>query len=278
MSVSLCGFLHRKEGSRGRATCPLCRYQLDWAGAQFGSMSVAQHTAWAQRNGKHEITSYIERGGLPIVIGEWALAGAHLPWLERRSNTSQGFANTPLQQVSPSYHEQIGNQQTKQRKAVRLRRIRILTFRHYISQYLQGRTTTLRRADTRRRYRPSSQRSRRRSCSQAARARSYGRSRTTSATTCGASRVRCATGGSAQASESEAADLSSVRAASLQMLATECPPSCQREGQQAMALRTASLRCGPCHNFRRSLRPPAAMCYTSACRSYADHKMTRIAI
>ena len=41
-------------------------------------MSVAQHTMWAQRNGKHELTAYIEHGGLPPVIGEWALAGNFL--------------------------------------------------------------------------------------------------------------------------------------------------------------------------------------------------------
>ena len=39
-------------------------------------MSVLQHIAWAQRNGKHELTTYLQRGGLPPVIGEWALAGA----------------------------------------------------------------------------------------------------------------------------------------------------------------------------------------------------------
>ena len=38
-------------------------------------MSVAQHLMWAQRNGKHELTAYIEHGGLPPLIGEWALAG-----------------------------------------------------------------------------------------------------------------------------------------------------------------------------------------------------------
>ena len=46
---------------------------LGWA--QFGSMTVAQHTTWAEQNRKRELTTYIERGGLPPIIGEWALAG-----------------------------------------------------------------------------------------------------------------------------------------------------------------------------------------------------------
>ena len=61
---------------------PLRRYQLDWAGPQFKTMSVTQHLMWAQRNGKSQLTAYIEHGGLPPVIGEWALAGNCPPSLQ----------------------------------------------------------------------------------------------------------------------------------------------------------------------------------------------------
>ena len=56
------------------------RYQLDWAGPQFKSMSVDNHIQYAMTKQRDQIAGYLKNGGLPPVFGEWALAGV-LFWL-----------------------------------------------------------------------------------------------------------------------------------------------------------------------------------------------------
>ncbi len=186
-------------------------------------MSVLQHTAWAQRNGKHELTSYIERGGLPPVIGEWALAGELMC---HRCNAMAGMT-VSLQCLTQTYDDNSASLTaaitSEAHKANHSRAADALWVNLPCHKPLkqprcspQAQTITLRRAHTRKRYSVSSRRSRRRTCSQAARAPSFGRSRTTSAMTCGASRVRCATAGSVRASLCRAVPLDRVRAALLQ--------------------------------------------------------------
>ena len=67
-------------------------YQVSSAGPQFGSFSVAQQIQYAQ-NQKGALGSYIAKGGLKPLIGEWALAGERIvlqrslhktSWLECR--------------------------------------------------------------------------------------------------------------------------------------------------------------------------------------------------
>jgi len=52
--------------------------------AEFATLTVAQHVAHARTAQRDDLRAYIARGGLPPVIGEWALAGA-LPHSLRRS-------------------------------------------------------------------------------------------------------------------------------------------------------------------------------------------------
>ena len=53
------------------------RYQTDFAGPQFASLSVQQQIQYAA-NQKGALGRYISGGGLKPLIGEWTLAGARL--------------------------------------------------------------------------------------------------------------------------------------------------------------------------------------------------------
>ncbi len=51
------------------------RYQLDFVDAEFATLTVDQHVAHARTAQQDDLRAYVARGGLPPVIGEWALAG-----------------------------------------------------------------------------------------------------------------------------------------------------------------------------------------------------------
>ena len=55
------------------------RYQLDFVEAEFANLTVEQHVAHARTAQRDDLRAYIARGGLPPVVGEWALAGALSP-------------------------------------------------------------------------------------------------------------------------------------------------------------------------------------------------------
>lgn len=52
-----------------------CRYQLDWAGPQFGAFTPKQHIDYANTTQVQRMAGYLKKGGLPPIVGEWALAG-----------------------------------------------------------------------------------------------------------------------------------------------------------------------------------------------------------
>ncbi len=55
------------------------RYQLSWAGPQFGAFTPQQHIDYANTTQVQRMGSYIGKGGLPAIVGEWSLAGAPAP-------------------------------------------------------------------------------------------------------------------------------------------------------------------------------------------------------
>jgi len=55
------------------------RYQLSWAGPQFGAFTPQQHIDYANTTQVQRMGSYIAKGGLPAIVGEWALAGPSPP-------------------------------------------------------------------------------------------------------------------------------------------------------------------------------------------------------
>ena len=71
------------------------RYQLDWAGPQFKSMSVDQHVQFAMTDQRDQVASYLKKGGLPPVFGEWALAGAFTGLCAVRTHVMAGVMQCP---------------------------------------------------------------------------------------------------------------------------------------------------------------------------------------
>ena len=55
-----------------------CRYQLDWAGPQFGAFTPQQHINYAKTTQVQRMAGYLAKGGLPPIVGEWALAGMQM--------------------------------------------------------------------------------------------------------------------------------------------------------------------------------------------------------
>ena len=58
--------------------------------AEFATLTVEQHVAHARTAQRDDLRAYIARGGLPPVVGEWALAGTpSLCRLQCRSGTTR---------------------------------------------------------------------------------------------------------------------------------------------------------------------------------------------
>ena len=88
----------------------LLRYQLDWAGPQFNSMSVDQHVQFAMTRQRDQVAGYLKGGGLPPVFGEYALAGVlrALTFLYQRFT-----ANEHLRLAWPRGHPELFGDQNK---------------------------------------------------------------------------------------------------------------------------------------------------------------------